>query len=304
MEIRQLEPEERPVSLEGLYLSHHLQELANRIDRPIVVANYVTDLNDVIAIKDVRGAPEKLKNPSDWRLFQELTAQTDVEITGASFMRAFAQKGESVQNVLTEFDKGSAFEDLGDWRKQQGLKRDPDLAVVSRTLNFSIPKALSESRRRIFVFTTDLAQDSEKVKNLENAGATIFRAGKEGVEGAVMIEVLGQEGHKVIEMTTGPRVLKILMDAEFKNQEGEVIRKGALDRLYITRVDRKITDDLSSAITVLKGRKVEDLTFEGGGFRRIERYVQDKVTKNDGLETSQEYLVYERRDIAPGSPNG
>ncbi|MFV1917172.1 MAG: dihydrofolate reductase family protein, partial [Patescibacteria group bacterium] len=248
-EIRQIEPEERPVSLEGMYLSHSLQELAKRIDRPIVVANYVTDLNDVIAVEGVRGAPEKLKNPSDWRLFQELTAQADVIITGTSYISKFSQKGESGQNVLTQFDKGSAFEGLGDWREQNSLGRNPDLVVVSRSLSFSIPKTISERGRKIFIFTTDSMQDSEKAQGLKKAGATVIGAGKEGVDGAVMVERLGQEGYKVIKLTTGPRVLKILMDAEFKNQEGEVIRKGALDRLYITKVDRKITDDLLSAIT-------------------------------------------------------
>jgi hypothetical protein len=71
MVIRQIEPEERRVSLEGMYLSHGLQELAKSLDRPIVVANYITDLDDVIAIEGVRGSPEELKNPTDRRLFQE-----------------------------------------------------------------------------------------------------------------------------------------------------------------------------------------------------------------------------------------
>ncbi|GMR09800.1 MAG: hypothetical protein BMS9Abin28_0620 [Anaerolineae bacterium] len=303
MEIRQIEPEERRVSLEGMYLSHRLQELSKRIVRPIVVANYVTDLNDMIAVEGVRGSPEELKNPSDWRLFQELTAQADAIITGASYMTEFEENGESVQNVLTQFDKGSNFEDLGDWREQNGLKRNPDLVVVSRSLNFSVPDAILESGRKILIFTTDRMQNSENGEELEKAGATVIGAGEEGVDGAVMIERLGQEGYGVIKMITGPRVLKILMVAEFTNQEGEVIRRGALDRLYITRVDRKITEDLSTAITVLEGRKVDDLASEGGCFRLIQRYAHDKVTGNDGVETSQEFLVFERRDIASGSPD-
>ena len=151
-EIKQMEPEERLVSLEGLYLSHGLQDLSKAIGRPIVVANYITDLNDVIAFAGVRGAPEKLQNPSDWRLFQELTAQADVLITGTSYMTEFAERGNSGQNVITQFDKGSIFEDLGDWREQNGLKRNPDLAVVSRSLKFNIPRVISESGRRLFVF--------------------------------------------------------------------------------------------------------------------------------------------------------
>ncbi|MCH7730231.1 dihydrofolate reductase family protein [Patescibacteria group bacterium] len=279
-EIRQIEPEEKPVQLEGMYLNHNLQELAKKLGRPVVIANYITDLNDVIAVKDVRGAPEKLKNPSDWRLFQELTAQADVIITGTSYMSEFAGKGESGQNVLTQFDKGGTFEGLGDWRDQNSLKRNPDLVVVSRSLNFSIPKTISESGRKIFIFTIDSMQDSEKAKELKKAGATVIGSGKEGVDGTVMVNRLGQEGYKVIKLTTGPRVLKILMDAK------------VLDRLYITRVNRTITDDLANAVTVLKDKRVDGLLNEG--FRRIKRYRQDKVTTNDGYTTSQEFLVYEK----------
>ena len=298
MPIRQVEPEERLVSLEGMYLSHNLQGLARRVGRPIVVANYATDLSDVIAVKGARGSPEKLQSASDWRLFQEVTAQADAIITGASYMSDFGERGESSQNVLTQFDKGSAFEELGRWRVQNGLQRSPDIVVLSRSLNFHIPKRISESHRRIIVFTIRTMQDSEKARELQRAGATIIGAGRHGVEGAGMVERLNQEGYGVVKMTTGPRVLRILMDAEFRNQGGEVVRKGALDRLYITRVDRRIVDDLSSAITVLEGRKVDDLGADGGGYRQIERYVQDKVTTNDGFETSQEFLVYERNEIA------
>jgi hypothetical protein len=86
----------------------------------------------------------------------------------------------------------------------------------------------------------------------------------------------------------------------FKSQDGELLRKGALDRLYITRVDRNIADDWSSAITVLEGGKVDDLTSEGGGFKLIHRYSHDIVT---GIEASQEFLVYERCDLSSGSTN-
>jgi len=295
---RQIEPEERRVSLEGMYLSHDLQELAKSLDRPIVVANYVTDLNDVIAIEGVRGSPEKLKNPSDWRLFQELTAQADVLITGASYMNDFMEKGKSVQNVLTQFDKGSPFEDLGIWREQHGLQRNPDLVIVSRSLSFSLPEVIFQSGRRAFIFTTYRMSDSENAKELERTGATVIGAGHEGVDGAAMIERLDHEGYKVIKMITGPRVLRILMDAQFKTQGGELQRKGALDRLYITRIDRKITDDWSGAITVLEGRRVDDLATDGGGFKLIKRYSHDIVT---GIEASQELLVYERCDLTSGA---
>jgi hypothetical protein len=101
-------------------------------------------------------------------------------------------------------------------------------------------------------------------------------------------------------MITGPRVLRILMDAQFKSQRGELLRKGALDRLYITRVDRKITYDWSSAITVLEGRRVDHLATEDGEFKLIQRYSHDI---KPGIEASQEFLVYERCDLTSGSTN-
>ena len=301
MVIRQLEPEERRVSLEGMYLSHGLQELAKSLDRPIVVANYVTDLNDVIAIAGERGSQEELKNPSDWRLFQELTAQADILITGASYMNDFVEKGENIQNVLTRFDQGSPFEDLGLWREKHGLKRNPDLVIGSKSLSFSLSESIFQSGRRVLIFTTSRMRDSENAKELEIAGATVIAAGYEGVDGAAMIERLDHEGYRVIKMITGPKVLRILMDAQIKSQGGELLRKGALDRLYITRVDRKITDDWLGAITVLEGRRVDDLATEGGEFKLIQRYSDDKFTGNDGVETSQEFLVYERIDLVAGS---
>jgi len=274
-EVRQIEPVEKLVELEGMYLNHNLQELAKRKGRPIVTTGYVTDINDVIAVKGVRGAPEKLKNPSDWRLFQELIAQSDIIITGTGYMSQF---DESSQNVLTQFEEGGGFKDLGVWREQNGLKRSPDVAVVSRSLDFNIPKGVISTDRKVFVFTIYDMIDSDKAKKLREAGAKVIGAGEKGVDGKIMVGELGKKGYRVIKNTTGTRVLEILMPV--------------LDRLYIARVNRKITDDLSNATTVLEDQKIDDLSSKG--FRVIERYVQDKVTTNDGFTTSQEFLVYEK----------
>ncbi len=179
-----------------------------------------------------------------------------------------------------------------------GLKRNPDLVIVSRSLSFSLPANILESGRRALIFTTHRMSDSENAKELERTGATVIGAGNEGVDGAAMIERLNHEDYRVIKMITGPRILRILMDAQFKSQGGELLREGALDRLYITRVDRKITDDWSAAITVLEGRRVDDLATEGGEFRLIQRYSHDIVI---GIGASQEFLVYERCDLTSGA---
>jgi riboflavin biosynthesis pyrimidine reductase len=265
-----------------MYLRHNLQELAKKKGHPIVITSYVTDKNDVISLQSDSSPPKEIKSKKDWRLFQELTVQADVIITGTGYLNRFAELGEEAQNVLTQFDEGGEFQELGEWRLKNGYtNRYPDIAVVSRSLDFKIPQALIDSGRKVIIFTTYEMKDSEIARELGKPdNVTIFGAGENGVDGAKMIKQLGDESYQVIRMATGPRVLKILMDAN------------VLDRLYITRVDRKITDDPSSAITVLKGRKVDELA--GNGYKLSERYVQDEVVTEDGQSTSQEYLVYEK----------
>ena len=282
--VRETIPNERRVPLEGLYLNQNLRGLAEKLGSPLVIANYVTDLDYIIATKGKSGdfeVAKELKNPNDWRLFQELTAQADVIITGAGYLNRFAKLGEAAENVLTQFDEGGAFEELGEWRLQKGYKsRNPDIAVVSRSLDFSIPESLVKSGREIIIFTTDVSASSDAAIKLKAQGATIVAAGTDGVDGKIMIDHLGSAGYKVIKMTTGPRVLDILLKA------------GVLNRLYITRVNRNITyDDPSEVIRVLlSGGKVSELP----GFTLTQRYIDENIVTKDWFKTSQEFLVYDK----------
>ena len=268
IELEQTVPKTERVQLEGLYLGHNLRERASKLGRPIVIANYITDKNDVIARKSTPGAAAELKNPDDWRLFQELTAQADAIITGPNYLNQFNERG---QNVLTQFESGGEFETLGAWRLSHGYSsRNPDIVVASRSLDFEIPKNLGE--RKIIIFTTYDGQHSQKAEELREAGATVIGAGKAGVEGKIMLQELGKLGYKVIKNTTGPSVLKILLDGN------------VLDRLYITRVHREIkSNDPDDLLTVLTKGKVEDLP----GFKLIEKYHQE-------APISQDFLVYEK----------
>lgn len=110
------ETEQKIREVEGMYLDFDLQGLAKKIGRPLVIANYICDKNDVIARKGESGefqvAPE-LKNASDWRLFQELTAQADAIITGAGYLKRYMALGERSQNVIDQFSEGGQFASLG-----------------------------------------------------------------------------------------------------------------------------------------------------------------------------------------------
>lgn len=280
------ETEQKIREVEGMYLDFDLQGLAKKIGRPLVIANYICDKNDVIARKGESGefqvAPE-LKNASDWRLFQELTAQADAIITGAGYLKRYMALGERSQNVIDQFSEGGQFASLGEWRIKNGLKMNPDIVVVSRSLDFEIPAAAFADGRKVMIFTTFDSSASEKAKGYEKSGAVVIPAGKDGVDGKVMIDYLtSSEDYKVIKMTTGPRVLQILLSA------------GMLDELFITRVDKEIKADASDVQTVLRDGKVKDLP----GFAYQEIFHQDGVTASDGQIISQSFGVYKKDSIS------
>ena len=296
-EVRQILPEKQKVQFEGLYLrgNHKLKEVYRKVEselqRPLVAANFVTDRKGTIALEDANGPPPQIKNDFDWKEgFQPIQAQADIIITGKDYLKRFKEKGEEVQNVLNQFDKGQPFEELGDWRLKNGYEtRNPDVAIVSRSLDFDLPDVITQSGRKVFVFTTYAMEDSEKARVLEEKGAEVIGAGDKGVDGAGMIEKLGEvkdergeRKYQVIKMTTGPRVLDILL-------AGNV-----LDRLYITQVQTEIKGRPENLITVPGGRG------EGSqpeGFRLIEKYVHEGAAAEDGQAITQHFLVFENQSL-------
>jgi hypothetical protein len=147
--INQLFPGNRQVPLEGLYLEQRLMDRASEIGRSLVLTDFLTDKNGVIAKTTNRGhfeIPRELKNSSDWGRYQELMAQADVIISGGSYFKRLA----SSQDILYQFEPGSAFEELGQWRLNAGYKkRSPDVAIVTRDLDFELPEKLIQSGRSI-----------------------------------------------------------------------------------------------------------------------------------------------------------
>ena len=280
------ETERKVKEVEGLYLRLNLQEVARNLGRPLVIANYVCDLLDVIAKKEEGSefqVARELKNSPDWRLFQELTAQSDAIITGAGYLKRYAAHGNAAENVLDQFSEGAEFAELGRWREEHGLKRNPDIIIVSRSLDFDIPEAAVSAGRNIIVATTYEGADSPKAKEFKKAGATVAGAGKGGVDGKILIKkILSGRGYKVIKMTTGPRVLDILLEGE------------PLDDIFITRVQRKIEAPKENVQTVLlNGKKLDDMT----GFKYNRLFYLEEVEASDGKLISEEFGVYEKKGL-------
>lgn len=295
--VRQTVPEERKVQFEGLYLggNHNLKEVYRKVksqlQRPLVITNYVTDIKGGIALEGVGGPPKQIKNDFDWKeSFQPIQAQADIIITGKDYLRRFKEKGEEAQNILNQFDEGQPFEELGNWRLENGYKtRNPDIAIVSRSLEFDLPELILQSGRKIFVFTTYEMQNSEKAQSLTEKGVEVIGAGDKGVDGAEMIKRLGEirgeneeRRYQVIKMTTGPRVLDILL-------AGNV-----LDRLYITQVQTDIKGKPENLITVPGG---QGRGSQPEGFTLIEEYEHHGAVAENGQTITQHFLVFENQNL-------
>ena len=282
--INQVFPVKKQVPLEGLYLDQRLMDMATEIGRSLVLTDYLTDKNGVVAKKDKDGhfqIPAELKNSSDWGLYQELMAQADVTISGGAYFKRL----ETSQDILYQFEPGNAFEKLGEWRLSAGYKkRSPDLAIVSRHLDFELPEKLIRSGRRIVIFTIDSMVNSEEAKALKNGNTIIIGSGEAGVDGGKMIATLANDmSYRVIMMVSGPNVLELLLRAK------------RLDLLYITEAQVEIPfDDPATVQTILLGgKKISELK----EFRLAYQFMQENVVTEAGSHISQSFLRYDRKDL-------
>ena len=291
--VTQVFPGKKQVPLEGLYLAQGLAGLSARIARPLVIADYLTDRNGVIAKKNAQDhlqVPPEIKNPSDWRLFQELMAQADVIIGGADYLKRVLAQGDRAQDILFQFEPGRAFEKLGQWRLAAGFKkRSPDLAIIARSLDFEFPEGVLGSGRRVIIFTTDVLANSARAAALTASGAFVHGSGEAGVDGNRMIDYLGHGlGYHVIMMATGPSVLELLLEAN------------RLDLLYITEAQVEIPfADLADVQTILPEGKKEDALKE---FGLTHQYLQENGTAENGSFISQVFRRYDRKGVLVDRP--
>ena len=222
--------------LKGLYLSHNLRENKRDSGESFVYSNYVTSLDGRIAVPHPTKAgmvvPDQITNPRDWRLFQELAVQADILITSGRYLRDYAEG--RAQEILRVYDDPQ-FADLKDWRTERGLSPQPDLAVISGSLDFPVPPALIQGDRNIVVITTSRA-DPERIKPLESQARKVIIAGEGSVNGYRLVESLLEMGYRTIYNTTGPKVLHLLLAA------------GVLDRLYLSFVTRLLGGSPFSSI--------------------------------------------------------
>ncbi len=221
--IQELYPEAgkwRP--LEGTYLDSGWV-CRGTSQAPFVYANFVSSLDGRIALAEPSngdpGLPEELPNSHDFRLFQELQAHAECQVVHGNYLRAL-ERGE-LGNIL-QIGISQDSKDLEEWRRRQGLLAQPGVAVISRTLDFSMPNSVGQYGQPVHILTGRQAAP-DRVRYWREQGYEVRFAGKdEAVEGGALIQSLSALGYSRIHLLAGPELLTT------------VLRAQVLSRLFVT----------------------------------------------------------------------
>jgi len=209
------------LSLKGLYLDLKLHQQSEAGD-VFIYSNYIASLDGRIALRHQAtgefGVPAAIANQRDWRLYQELAAQSDVMITSA---RYFRQLDKGCAQDLLPVGREPDYTDLAAWRVQQGLKAQPDVVIVSASLDVPLTAVASLQDRQVWVMTSEQA-DVEKVQRLENIGVKVLIAGNDKVQGKLLKQGLINQGYRSAYMIAGPAVHHTLL------------ADGVLNRLFLS----------------------------------------------------------------------
>jgi len=229
--------------LEGLYLEHDLYS-KGRPGKPFVYSNFITSLDGRIAIASEASAthvvPAATTNPRDWRLYQELAGQADLLVTSGRYFRQ-SLLGEAQDEL--PLGRQQAYDDIREWRSARGLAPQPDIAIMSSSLNIPVATLEPYRERRIYVITGEEAEP-HRVAALQDNGIVVLRAGRGiKVNGRKMLDELARHGYRSIYAIAGPAVFHTLMKARI------------VDRLYLTITQQILGGD--SYDTLSRGELLE-----------------------------------------------
>ena len=205
---------EKGSPLEGTYLGLSLHQQAS-VDNVFIYANYITSLDGRIALYDEDldeyTVPKSIANGRDWRLYQELAGQADIMLTSARYFRQL-EKGKA-QDLLP-VGSGEKYADIKAWREQQGLKAQPDVMILSNSLDIPLAALEKVQDRKVIVCTG--STDNAKIQNLEQVGVTVFQA--EEVTGVFVRSSLIDLKYRSAYLIAGPEVHATLLKDDCINE--------------------------------------------------------------------------------------
>ena len=203
------------VPLQGLYLSR--QRLAGTAaSQPYVYANFLTSLDGRIALRQAGQPhyclPAALKSDEDFRLFLELYCHADCIITHGGYLRAL-QAGR-LGNVL-QLPESVGSEYLHDWRRQQGLAKNPDIVIISGSLDFPWPQCLQAARQKVHIATGGCYKQECK-RHWQQQGQCVHEFGDAAyVDVKPLMAFLSAQGYRSVYLVAGPDLLHALVGGNY-----------------------------------------------------------------------------------------
>lgn len=210
MTLLALFPEQGERDLKGLYLGLGLHRRAAP-EKLLIYANYIASIDGRISLTLDHGAgaevPASIINGRDWRLYQELAAQSDIMITSARYFRQLAAgKAQDLLPVGREPEYG----DLAAWRQREGLKAQPDVVIISNSLDIPVQSLEMLAGRRVLV-CCGRGTDKQRAAALEAAGVEVMVMASETVSGNELKDALIARGYRSAYMIAGPKVHRTLL---------------------------------------------------------------------------------------------
>ncbi|NJD07916.1 MAG: riboflavin biosynthesis protein RibD, partial [Methylococcaceae bacterium] len=185
--------------------------------------------------------PKVMTSANDFRLLQELEAQADCIVVHGAYLRALA--AGRLGNVLQIGQRDSGA-DLAGWRRENGLSPQPAIAIVSASLDFSIPDSIRAFGQTCFIATCADAAP-ERMAHWRNQGHEVVAAGQSSwVEAAALVQELGRRGFRSVYLGSGPRLLE------------SMVRDGCLDALFHTITHQLLGGE--SPVTMISGGLLGD----------------------------------------------
>jgi len=219
-------------SLEGTYLDLNLHQQAAAGD-VFIYANYISSLDGRIALYNADLAdyevPTAIANGRDWRLYQELAGQADVMLTSARYFRQLA-KGKA-QDLLP-VGSGEKYADIKRWREKQGLKPQPDVMILSHSLDIPLAALEKVQDRKVMVCTT--SADANKIKQLEQRKVQVISVMSSMVE-------TSRDPSAALRVT-GKFIRQTLLDLAYRSAyliagpqvHATLLKDGCVDELFLT----------------------------------------------------------------------
>lgn len=207
------------VPLKGLYLrqdQHVLRNIKGNNSPPYIYANFLISLDGRIASRnegeEFYQLPDQLKSDEDFRLFLELHSRADCIITHAGYMRAL--NAGRLGNVLQLPESGDT-QYMHDWRLQQGLKKNPDVVIISGSLDFPWHSSLDDSEQKVHIVTGGKSTEDNKQRWLD-AGQRVNEMGAhQHVDVQQLLAFLIKQGYRSVYLVAGPDLLQDLIEHNY-----------------------------------------------------------------------------------------